>query len=50
MDLMKSVWDGISEESKASQPKYVGEMMENVDDQRAKLGRDVERWCQERGV
>lgn len=50
MDLMKTVWNDISASAKDSQPRYVHEMMVNVEDQRVKLRKEVERWCQERGV
>lgn len=50
MDLMSAVWDGITEADKVDQPRFVLEMMANVGDQRMKLSREVERWCQERGV
>lgn len=50
MDLMTSVWDCIAEEDKAEQPKFVFDMMANVEDQKVNLSREVERWCQERGV
>lgn len=50
MDLMTSVWNGISDDEKNAQPKYVVDMMDNVQDQRVKLQREVERWCQERQV
>ena len=50
MDLMSTVWDGIADADKETQPKFVSEMMANVGDQRVRLSREVERWCQERGV
>lgn len=50
MDLMSTIWNGITDDDKAAQPKFISEMMTNVDDQRIKLSREVERWCQERGV
>ena len=50
MDLMTTVWNGINAEEKGAQPSYVVDMMANVEDQRTKLQREVERWCQERQV
>ena len=50
MDLMSTVWADIAEEDKEGIPRYVFEMMDNVGEQRNKLLREVERWCQERGV
>lgn len=50
MDLMVSVWQGLSESERADAGKKVNEMMENVEDCREKLDKEVERWCQERGV
>lgn len=50
MDLMTTVWKGIADADKEDQPRYVFDMMTNVTDQRAKLSREVDRWCQERGV
>lgn len=49
MDLMSTVWKGLSESERAGAGKQVIEMMENVEDQREKLDKEVERWCQERG-
>jgi indoleamine 2,3-dioxygenase len=50
MDLMHSVWQGLSESERTDAGKKVNEMMENVEECREKLDREVERWCQERGV
>lgn len=50
MDLMSGVWHGLSEQERADAGKNVNEMMENVEDQREKLDKEVERWCQERGA
>ena len=50
MDLMSEVWAGISQSEKQSLPQYVLDIMENAEDQRVKLKREVERWCQERDV
>jgi TRAP-type C4-dicarboxylate transport system substrate-binding protein len=50
MDLMRSVWSGLTEEERAAAGKKVNEMMEDVEDVREKLDKEVERWCQERGV
>lgn len=50
MDVMTSVWDGIVDSDRQSQPQFVFEMMDNVKDQRVKLGREVQRWCRERGI
>lgn len=66
MDLMVSIYDaylapkeGVAVVSNgvngqddliASHRKQVEPMMELVRDQREKLAREVERWCQERGV
>jgi indoleamine 2,3-dioxygenase len=50
MDLMCSVWQGLSEIERADAGRKVNEMMENVEDCREKLDKEVERWCQERGV
>jgi len=50
MDLMRNVWAGLNEEERAAAGKKVNEMMGNVEDVREKLDKEVERWCQERGV
>lgn len=50
MDLQRAVWDGVDAASQAEVSKDVVEMMESVEEQRGKLQREVERWCQERGV
>lgn len=50
MDLMTSVWDGISEQDKRGVTPYVVEMMENVTEKRDQLQKEVDRWCSERGV
>lgn len=50
MDLMRTVWKGLSESERAESGKKVNEMMENVEDAREKLDKEVERWCLERGV
>lgn len=50
MDLMCEVWAGLDESERVGAGKAVNEMMENVEDQREKLDREVERWCKERGV
>jgi indoleamine 2,3-dioxygenase len=50
MDLMCEVWNGISEEERVSAQvgKPVVEMMDEVQDLRVKLQKEVEKWCQER--
>lgn len=48
MELMRTVWQGLSAEEQVNAGKTVNEMMENVEDQRDKLQKEVERWCQER--
>lgn len=50
MELMHTVWSEIDQEEKNGLPKYILDMMENVEDQKVKLHREVERWCQERDV
>ena len=50
MDLMCEVWNGIDLSEKDGLGKNVFEMMGSVQDQRVKLGKEVEKWCQERGV
>lgn len=50
MDLMNSIWGNIADADKQGQPQFVFDMMSNVADQQVKLKREVERWCQERGV
>lgn len=50
MDLMQSVWDSIPEADQVAQGKTVNEMMGNVFDSNDKLHKEVEKWCQERGV
>ncbi|KAF2725465.1 hypothetical protein K431DRAFT_309104 [Polychaeton citri CBS 116435] len=51
MDLMMVVWSGVDEGYKKNEAQpFVKEMMGQVEEQRVKLGREVERWCQERGV
>ena len=50
MDLMSAVWHEIDDHDKSGIPKFVFEMMDNVTDQRNKLQKEVEKWCQERGV
>lgn len=62
MDLMVTIYEthlapkeGVTivnghEDLIASHRKQVEPMMELVRDQRQKLAREVERWCQERGV
>ncbi len=47
MDLMNEVWEGTKKDDVG---KGVVEMMENVKEQRKKLDKEVEKWCQERGV
>ncbi|PPJ52658.1 hypothetical protein CBER1_10871 [Cercospora berteroae] len=49
MELMREVWEGVSEEEREMQGKGVKEMMENVYDSYEKLDKEVERWCHERG-
>jgi indoleamine 2,3-dioxygenase len=49
MDLMWSVWQGLSKSERADAGKKVNEMMDNVEECREKLDKEVERWCQERG-
>jgi len=50
LELMRTVWNGVDENDQHKQPQYVVEMMENVDNQQEKLRKEVECWCQERGV
>ena len=62
MELMVKIYDdnlapkdGVvvhngSEDLVASHRKQVEPMMELVRDQKEKLAKEVERWCQERGV
>lgn len=62
MDLMVSIYDnylapkeGVTivngqEDLIAAHRKQVEPMMELVRDQREKLAKEVEKWCQERGV
>jgi indoleamine 2,3-dioxygenase len=62
MELMVKIYDdnlapkdGVAvvngkEDIVASHRKQVEPMMELVRDQKEKLAREVERWCQERGV
>ncbi len=50
LDLMRKVWDNIADEDKQDVPRFVLEMMANVEDQRNKLQKEVDRWCSERGV
>jgi len=50
MDLMQTVWAGLAETERAGAGKVVIDMMENAIDQREKLDKEVQRWCQERGV
>lgn len=62
MELMVKIYDdnlapkdGVAvvndnEDLVASHRKQVEPMMELVRDQKEKLAREVERWCQERGV
>lgn len=49
MKLMTSTWEGVSAEQRSEVSKDVVEMMENVVDQKDKLQKEVDRWCQERG-
>jgi len=46
MDLMTTVWEGMRAEGGVSQGDV--EMMENVKEQRSKLKREVERWCDDK--
>lgn len=48
MDLMCSVWAGVDEADRVGCGDDVVGMMEQVEQQRGKLQREVERWCQER--
>lgn len=50
MELMCQVWEDIPSVSKAGLTAAVTDMMENVVDQRDKLQKEVERWCQDRNV
>ena len=52
MDLMGSVYEGLKggDGSDYETESGVNEMMENVKEQRAKLDKEVQKWCQERGV
>ena len=50
MDLMSSVWSGIAMEDRSSVPSFVVEMINNVEDKRDQLQKEVDRWCSERGV
>ena len=45
MDLMMEVYDGFGGNLEGCEA-----MMELVRDQREKLDKEVEKWCQERGV
>ena len=47
MDLMQVVWKDLPKEDVG---KQVVEMMENVEQQRIRLEKEVQRWCQERGT
>ncbi|TKA74390.1 hypothetical protein B0A55_04516 [Friedmanniomyces simplex] len=48
LDLMSTVWEGIDEAERHDVDKNVIEIMADALDQRQKLQREVERWCQER--
>lgn len=50
MDLMSKVWDGLGIQGRAETTEDISEMMEMAQSQRETLAREVERWCQERGV
>ena len=50
MELMRGIWEAIPESDRQKQTKSVVEMMGNVYDQYDKLQKEVDRWCQERGV
>ena len=50
MDLMQTVWDGLSEQEQDTAGKSIQDIMNDVADEKAKLEREVQRWCQERGV
>jgi hypothetical protein len=45
MDIMMEVYDGLGGDLDGC-----GEMMDTVRNQREKLDKEVEKWCQERGV
>lgn len=49
MDLMSEIWLTLDHE-RDQVPRYIHEMMDNVEDQRDKLQKEVDRWCSERGV
>jgi indoleamine 2,3-dioxygenase len=58
MDLMISIYESVLAPRKAQDTdgydsvcqKQVEPMMEVVRDQKEKLAKEVEKWCQERGV
>ena len=50
MALMKTIYAGLTESDRANAGKTVTDIMENVADQSEKLDKEVQRWCQERGV
>ncbi|KAK4542099.1 hypothetical protein LTR36_007130 [Oleoguttula mirabilis] len=50
MDLQRAVWEGVDGAAREGVSRDVVEMMEGVEEQRGKLQREVERWCQERGA
>ncbi|SMR54988.1 unnamed protein product [Zymoseptoria tritici ST99CH_1E4] len=50
MGLMREVWESVVVKEREGLGKTVNEMMENVYEQDAKLRKEVDKWCQERGV
>jgi indoleamine 2,3-dioxygenase len=50
MDLMIKTYHDAGLEKDMDERKGLTEMMDNVKDQRVKLGKEVDKWCQERGT
>ncbi|KAK5112901.1 hypothetical protein LTR62_003723 [Meristemomyces frigidus] len=48
MDLMTETWEGMTATDRDGAGTYVTQMMEAVDEQRAKLSKEVQQWCAER--
>ncbi|KAK3072152.1 hypothetical protein LTR53_007345 [Teratosphaeriaceae sp. CCFEE 6253] len=48
LDLMSAVWEGLDETQRLNAGRPTIEMMAEAIDQRRKLQREVDRWCQER--
>ncbi|KAH9818562.1 Indoleamine 2,3-dioxygenase [Teratosphaeria destructans] len=49
MDMMVEVWDGVTDEEKAIVGLRVNSMMDEVEECRAKLRKEVDKYCSERG-